>query len=224
MIYCGFDRFEKRSDGWYDKGRFFKSTKTHNLPIESDIYIDIEEVLEKDQSFETCKGLAPNVAYTWVPDDRNKPSQVQLCPWFINWMKSVDTNTLKDAQKKARFYETVSKALSKMHTLLTPIDVDSLLDKVILHELTHTRPGGESLDVDGPSFLKVRYGWNRCRKLAQEGDSDHKRQSQVNADTIALAGSGMLASFLDFSHDADEPIAIRFINEGKEVKENGDVE
>lgn len=138
-------------------------------------------------------------------------------------MKSVDTNSVKDAQFKARFWQAVSKSLSKMHTLLTPIDVDSLLDKVILHELTHTRAGGEAVDVDGPSFAKVRYGWNRCRKLAQEGSDDLDRESQVNADSIALCGSGMLALSVDLVQDADAPIAIRFIKGGREVKENGDV-
>jgi hypothetical protein len=111
-------------------------------------------------------------------------------------MKSVDTNNLKDAQTKAKVYQKVSKALSKMHTLLTPIDVESLLDKVTLHELSHTSIAGGSLDVDGPNFLTVRYGWNRCRKLAQEGSDDLKRESQVNADSIALCGSGMLDYFL----------------------------
>ncbi|KAJ5216528.1 uncharacterized protein N7498_002935 [Penicillium cinerascens] len=188
VIYCGFDRFEARADGqWYDK--------------------DLDYVFKKDESFEACKGAQPVVAYTEVPKDRKKPSQVQLCPWFLNWMKSKDTKSLKEAEAKGLFWRAISKGLSKTHMLLTPIDVTSLLDKVILHELTHTRVGGESVDVDGPSFLTVRYGWNRCRKLAQEGSSDPSRQAQVNADSIALCGS-----------------AIRYIKEGKRVKKNGDVE
>lgn len=111
-------------------------------------------------------------------------------------MKSVDTKSLKDAQTKAKLYQGISKALSKMHTLLTPIDVESLLDKVILHELSHTSVAGGSLDVDGPSILTIKYGWNRCRKLAQEGSDKLEREAQVNADSIALFGSGMLDSFL----------------------------
>jgi hypothetical protein len=163
------------------------------------------------------------VAYTWNSPNEDKPPQIQICPWFINWMKSVDTHSLKDAQPKALFWRAVSTSLSKMHTLLTPIDVDSLLDKVILHELTHTRVAGVAEDVDGSSFATVRYGWNRCRKLAQEGSDDLDRQSQVNADSIALCGSGMLALSVDLVQDADAPIAIRFIKDGREVKENGDV-
>ncbi|KAJ5455566.1 uncharacterized protein N7458_003830 [Penicillium daleae] len=187
VVYCGFDRFKPTLDGrWYDE--------------------DLDEVLEKDQAFETCKGNEPTVAYTWNSPNKDKPPQIQICPWFINWMKSVDTHSLKDAQPKALFWRAVSTSLSKMHTLLTPIDVDSLLDKVILHELTHTRVAGVAEDVDGPSFATVRYGWNRCRKLAQEGSDDPERESQVNADSIALCGS-----------------AIRFIKDGREVKENGDV-
>jgi hypothetical protein len=154
--------------------------------------------MEKNDSFEACKGVGITVAYTLPSEDSDKPSQVQICPWFINWMKSVDTKSLKDAKTKAMFYQGVSKALSKMHTLLTPIDVDSLLDKVILHELSHTSVAGKSLDVDGPSILKIRYGWNRCRKLAQEGSDDVNRESQVNADSIALCGSGMLDFYCGF--------------------------
>lgn len=115
-------------------------------------------------------------------------------------MKSKDTKSLKDAEAKGLFWRAISKGLSKTHKLLTPIDVASLLDKVILHELSHTRIGGEALDVDGPSFKDVRYGWNRCRKLAQEGSDDRNRQAQVNADSIALCGSGMLVPFVDFVH------------------------
>lgn len=108
-------------------------------------------------------------------------------------MKRVETKSLQDAETKGLFYKAVSKGLTKLHALLTPIDVTSLLDKVILHEFTHTRVGGESFDVDGPSFLTIRYGWNRCRKLAQEGTNDLHQEPQVNADSIALCGSGMLA-------------------------------
>lgn len=115
-------------------------------------------------------------------------------------MKSKDTDSLRDAEAKGLFWRAVSKGLAKTHKLLTPIDVTSLLDKVILHELSHTRVGGEALDVDGPSFTSVRYGWNRCRKLAQEGSDDRERQGQVNADSIALCGSGMLVPFVDFVH------------------------
>jgi hypothetical protein len=145
---------------------------------------------------EQCKGAGITVAYTLPSEEGVQPSHVQICPWFINWMKWVDTKSFKDAQTKAMFYQGLSKGLSKIHTLLTPIDVDSLLDKVILHELSHTSVAGKSLDVDGPSILTVKYGWNRCRKLAQEGSGNFNRQSQVNADSIALLGSGMLDFFL----------------------------
>ncbi|PKY00046.1 hypothetical protein P168DRAFT_285561 [Aspergillus campestris IBT 28561] len=186
VVYCGLDRFEEREDGlWYDK--------------------DIDDVLEKDESFGACKGAEPTVAYVLVSPG-NTPSQLQLCPWFIEWMQGINIKNVHKVDKKSVFWKILSKGLVKMKAVLTPMDVASLLDKVILHELTHTRNAGESDDVDGPSFKTVKYTWKRCRELAREGPDDVQRESQVNADSIALAGS-----------------AIRFIKEGNEVKEDGSI-
>lgn len=143
-------------------------------------------------------------------------------------MKQEDTKKLKDAKIKGNFWKYLSKAMVKLHVVLSPVDVASLLDKVILHELSHTRNAGKSLDVDEGSLATVRYGWKRCRELAQKGSRDHDQAAQFNADSIALCGSGMLlhlqVTWYYFMDDADGPIAIRFIKEGKEVKENGDVD
>lgn len=106
-------------------------------------------------------------------------------------MRKDEIAGIRKLPKKSRVYDKLSTGLVKMDTLLSPIDVLSNLDKVILHELTHTRNGGESKDVDDSNLLTVRYAWKRCRKLAKEGPTQITRQAQNNADSIALAGSGM---------------------------------
>lgn len=189
-MYCGFDRFEAREDGkWYDKGMISNRIPT---PAACNAHsTDIDEVLSKSNSFEGCKARKPEVAYVLVTEG-NTPSQLQLCPWFIDWMQGIDIKNIHNVEKKSIFYNVLSKGLTKMHAFLTPIDVRSLLDKTILHELMHTRNGGQAMDVDAEGgLLRVRYRWKRCRELALEGPDDPKREAQVNADTIALAASGI---------------------------------
>ncbi|KAJ5155930.1 hypothetical protein N7492_008733 [Penicillium capsulatum] len=188
VVYCSLDRFEKTDSGaYYDK--------------------DIKETIKKGQSaFDHCKRKLPVVAYTWNPTDRSYPSQIQLCPWFLNWQKSVQSKALLDARFKGNFYRAVAKGMSIHRTFFTPIDMLSLLDKVILHEMQHTIIGGSAMDVDMHSLKLIKYGWKRCLGLAQEGDTDRYRQSQLNADTIAVAGN-----------------AIRYIKKNSIVKKNGEV-
>jgi hypothetical protein len=104
-------------------------------------------------------------------DVDNTPSQIQICPFFLDWMKNGDTGggtqphpqTLPDLiqpkssatwwpfdndKRKSVFYNSLTKAfLAKKVSVLKPIDVFSLFDKVLLHELTHTLPGKQTLDV-----------------------------------------------------------------------------
>lgn len=99
-----------------------------------------------------------------------------------------------------------------------PIDAFTLLDLTMLHELTHTRAGGEKDDVSslivshvhhlnfrqvvvpsassrGKEKDKDGYGWKTCRKLAETGIGHHNesgspRGPMDNADSIALFASG----------------------------------
>ena len=123
--------------------------------------IEIDEVLEKDESFKSWESAGPTVAYTLIVG-RSKPSQVQLCPWFIDWMRKDGIESALEVPRKSQFYSVLSKRLVKMDTLRSPIDVMSLLDKVILHELMHTRSGGETRDVDPSTLFTVKYTWKRC--------------------------------------------------------------
>jgi hypothetical protein len=86
------------------------------------------------------------------------------------------------------------------------------LDKVLLHEMTHTDKGGWTTDVSlslsylyasltylqasvGRNILaqmKPAYGWSRCKDLATGGNWDTEEDKNAptnNADTLALFGS-----------------------------------
>ncbi|KAF2231578.1 hypothetical protein EV356DRAFT_569456 [Viridothelium virens] len=71
----------------------------------------------------------------------------------------------------------------------------SLADKVMLHELTHTRAGGQKIDVGG---FRNAYGWKSCKKLAVTTGGD---ASDRNADCYALFGSAVDLLLRGFSID-----------------------
>ncbi|EKG11797.1 hypothetical protein MPH_11293 [Macrophomina phaseolina MS6] len=200
-VYCDMGRFEgnQRDDGrWYDP--------------------DIEEVIDpkgtSDVDWQDCKDFLPTTfAYTHNPRGQ-KFSQVQICPWFLGWAKGKEFNSWEDVQTKAKVFNWAVPKLTSGWPL-TAIDAASLFDKVLLHELTHTRSGGSTTDVGGgsnPLFGGARYGWRECKSLAQKGadPNDRDQAPQRNADSIALLGSAMR-----FLHLEENP---------KRVKENGAME
>lgn len=142
MVYCSLDRFQKTESGaYYDEGTLSTEWITpYLLSLICDfIHADIKETIKKGESaFDHCKRNLPVVAYTWNPTDKSQPSQIQLCPWFLKWQKSVQSRELLDARYKGLFYRAVAKVMTVQSTFFTPIDMLSLLDKVVLHEMQHT--------------------------------------------------------------------------------------
>ncbi|GME66162.1 hypothetical protein GTA08_BOTSDO07478 [Neofusicoccum parvum] len=194
-IYCDMSRFDgnQRTDGkWYDP--------------------HIEEAIDPkntdDVDWQDCKSKLPTTfAYTHNPKGM-KFSQIQICPWFLNYAKGKEYNTWEDVQKKTKLLNFAVPILSNGWPL-TPIDAISLFDKVLLHELTHTRSGGGTKDVGGGNplfFGGARYGWNQCKALAKKGvDSSAADQApQRNADSIALLGSAMR-----FLHLEENPMRVK---------------
>jgi hypothetical protein len=90
-------------------------------------------------------------------------------------------------------------------------DAFSLLDKVLLHEMTHGRAVFERRGDEGkvvqhglkdvpalkgffslPGIRWVSYGWKLCTALAHFGEPlGEERAADNNADTVALLGSSM---------------------------------
>jgi hypothetical protein len=99
--------------------------------------------------------------------------------------------------------------------LLTLVaDAFNLLDKVLLHEMTHGR--GAHSEIDDENFLNeglddvktpggifgfgllepAAYGWSKARKLAEKGQPlGQRKAADNNADTLALFGSSTFSHF-----------------------------
>ncbi|KAF2653293.1 hypothetical protein K491DRAFT_662135 [Lophiostoma macrostomum CBS 122681] len=72
-------------------------------------------------------------------DKIEKPTQIQLCPWFIDWIKNRKYKTADQLTKRANFGRFVINTVEKSNFGLRQIDAFVLLDKVLLHEMTHGR-------------------------------------------------------------------------------------
>ncbi len=75
------------------------------------------------------------MAVTTVPSDPDKYSQITFCPWFLDYAMS------KAQQFQGQFKPAAIGQLAlKVDTLVTklkytPIDLFSLFDKVVVHEV-----------------------------------------------------------------------------------------
>ncbi|KAK4503189.1 hypothetical protein PRZ48_006617 [Zasmidium cellare] len=176
VIYCDMERLEERDDGWYD-------TVT-GIALEDPPDHELQECRDKKDR---------TLMYTWVPENEDQqpigPGQVTICPWFLQYSRQLKYKTFKDISSK------YLKALFQIPLSTTklgpfePIDTVNLLDKVLLHEFTHTVAGGRTLDVNWPDneMFGKAYGWSSCKELAKSGQVG----ADYNADTLALFGSGI---------------------------------
>ncbi|KAF2492916.1 hypothetical protein BU16DRAFT_466677 [Lophium mytilinum] len=181
IIYCDLSRykeFDKKKDLWLDQ-----TTK--------------ELVKYKEQQ---CKGSVADffalavtrnpetsevVSDDDIPDEElywdEKPTQIQLCPWFVDWVKSKEFKTASDVKKRTKIGRVVIKLVESKNFGLKQIDAFSLLDKVLLHEMTHgrsawlaykegTRITGTA-DVSSPS---IRFSHHPCtqQSLTSSSGSD----------------------------------------------------
>ncbi|XMA10225.1 hypothetical protein WAI453_003016 [Rhynchosporium graminicola] len=102
--------------------------------------------------------------YTTHPTAKNIYMQIQICPHFLNW-------ALPSPEKwtvflMADYWKKVGESFVEKLAYLkyTPIDVYSLFDKVVLHELTHASRVFRTVDVNNGDGLA--YGWKKCRALS----------------------------------------------------------
>ncbi|KAF2736236.1 hypothetical protein EJ04DRAFT_172959 [Polyplosphaeria fusca] len=129
------------------------------------------------------------MAYTIVPSAALKPSLIQICPWFLEYAMNKDPKFQN--QIKAGIMAKLAGKLDEWVTgkVYTPIDLVQLFDKVIVHEMSHTRNGGRTDDVGGFGG----YGWKNVRALStQRTDvAAGKKGPEKNADSIALFASAV---------------------------------
>ncbi|KAI1348955.1 hypothetical protein F5Y01DRAFT_317306 [Xylaria sp. FL0043] len=105
---------------------------------------------------------------------------IQICPWFLQYAKAKKYRTSKDLSSwRARLAVIgLDRFITKI--FYTPIDLMSLWDKCMLHEMMHTQPGGSKIDSTGWNG----YGWKNCKALGHTF-------KQSNADSYALFGSAL---------------------------------
>ncbi|KAF2422623.1 hypothetical protein EJ08DRAFT_653099 [Tothia fuscella] len=123
----------------------------------------------------------------------NTPSQVQFAPWYIAFLKRQSTK-FKISKDLFNFKATAMKLAMPVtaKTIFSPIDSVSLLDKVILHELTHAARAGVSIDIRTDlTFFRKAYGWKECGRITEEPRLAGEFNSpQRNADSLALFALG----------------------------------
>ncbi|SPO03579.1 uncharacterized protein DNG_06262 [Cephalotrichum gorgonifer] len=158
-VYCTHDRItEGRKNRFFDKsiGEFLKA------------------------KFE-CSGA---LAWTMVPTDASKPDIVQMCPWFLDYAmkQKVQWQTQIGGGKIGSMISKLKLDKFATWAMYTPVDLFQLYEKVIVHELTHTRRGGQKADLDGFGG----YGWKNARKLST---GTGERSPSRNADSLGLFAS-----------------------------------
>ncbi|KAL8662818.1 MAG: hypothetical protein Q9202_004419 [Teloschistes flavicans] len=140
---------------------------------------DIDEVETKTNLVAGGCGTAVSgtaTAFTVTQRKAQKIQQIQICPWFMNYVASVQYQVVRTNTLKGWIY----RALNLRPTWLggrTAMDALALFDHTMLHELTHTRDAGSTTDVGGDAA----YGWKNCVGLKENGGFN-------NADSIAFFG------------------------------------
>ncbi|KAH7071450.1 hypothetical protein BKA63DRAFT_73050 [Paraphoma chrysanthemicola] len=147
--------------------------------------------------------------YGWTIIYEEKPTMIQLCPWFVSWIKERKYKLGKDAMNTLIGKSLITISESKAPFGFAQIDSFSLLDKVLLHEMTHGRSAYMMFDEDedmwreglidaidrtgwfGLGILGApSYGWKHCVSLARRGEPlGGENAPDNNADTLALFGS-----------------------------------
>ncbi|KAI9678287.1 MAG: hypothetical protein M1817_006232 [Caeruleum heppii] len=137
------------------------------------------------------------MAFTYVNPKKEKWSTITLCPWFLSYAMKERWPSCDAWNEKIKSLsaQILDRAVTRF--AYTPIDLFSLFDKVIIHELTHTRSGGGARDVNmnGLTDGKKAYGFKKCRDISgresREGEFIPETVPHNNADTFAIFASGV---------------------------------
>ncbi|KAN0085416.1 hypothetical protein V8E54_001883 [Elaphomyces granulatus] len=172
-IYCDLSRFQKRpSGGYYNTESGFAVSKkmTCNFP-------------------DTAWSLY-GARRTW--------SQIQVCPWFLDYAMKKSGNPEYTTQISKSLWSKIGGFAFTVLDPGRPIDLVSLFDATMIHELTHVGAGGVlTTDVKMPGNIPGKkthaYGWRRCRKLAtQRTNADQSVLGpERNADSLSTLATAV---------------------------------
>ncbi|CAO2647427.1 Nn.00g083490.m01.CDS01 [Neocucurbitaria sp. VM-36] len=209
-IYCNHDRYQLVDA----KKKIYRDTS-------NDIVLHFNEQLCRGRRFPNDIGEKIALAVTINPErktglynDNGEPlvteesTQIQLCPWFVDWIKDRKFKLHNDVAR-SNIGRAVIKLAESNKFGFAQIDAFSLLDKVLLHEMTHGRTAYTLLDdeqnliqeglIDVPAlkgFFSLpgiswaSYGWKLATLLTRTGDPlGGENAPDNNSDTVALFGS-----------------------------------
>jgi hypothetical protein len=97
---------------------------------------------DKMSSFAFCYDLLPPTLALTMTGFEGQFNEIQICPWFLEKSRGFKVSDLSDISHAT--HQPVFAALSRMalpavsRAIYTPIDSFVLMDKVIVHELTHS--------------------------------------------------------------------------------------
>ncbi|KAJ4377483.1 hypothetical protein N0V83_000308 [Neocucurbitaria cava] len=207
-IYCNHDRFQLIDA----KKKIYRDT-TNNVVLHFNDQSCRGRILDFGEKIALAVTVNPVRQSDTIKNGEvmvvNQPTQIQLCPWFVDWVKDHKLKLHNDAAR-SNIGRVVIKLAESSKFGFAQIDAFSLLDKVLLHEMTHGRAAYGRQDdqrvvtqeglVDVPaqtgffSLPLIRwasYGWKLAKDLARVGDPlGGENAPDNNSDTLALFGSG----------------------------------
>jgi hypothetical protein len=121
-FYCTTKRITKRSDGRYvNKDR-------NNLAYVTG---------EVTSRFASCYDLKPPTLMVTMRMGPNEYSEIQICPWFLQQARGLKFTDLAHIGQYSYALLSKWKLPKEAKKFYTPLDTYLLMDKVIVHELTH---------------------------------------------------------------------------------------
>jgi hypothetical protein len=134
-FYCTVDRIEKRLDAEKHVQYFNK---------ERNIVYGAKDLTSPGGSYANCFDIKEStmmITLTFAKtkeDNSEKFTEIQICPWFLRKARGFKFKDLADFKSSA--FTALSQVAIPVMALLKfrPIDMFVLVDKMIVHELTHT--------------------------------------------------------------------------------------
>ncbi len=145
-----------------------------------------------DFAWAGCSGLGfPQfifaVSIANAPSNSGKPDQIQLCPWYLNWVMAQrfkDSTSVKPAWLTNVLPETEAVLASRSKTKMD-VRTGLLLDFKLSHELTHLTRAGLSIDVVAGDSLYAD-GWKYCTQNAAQGYQNAENLAELGAVALMI--------------------------------------
>ncbi|KAH7095929.1 hypothetical protein FB567DRAFT_544185 [Paraphoma chrysanthemicola] len=172
-FYCTVKRIEKRGDRYWNKDR--------------NMVYKLDEITSPGGRFANCMDLTSPALMITFTNTEFKYSEIQICPWFLSKVRGYkfkDLSSLPSAVFSLVARVAVPIAARVMYT---PIDSFSLMDKTLVHEMTHTDQfSPPTIDVEGDP-----YGFMNAQRVAADWVRDNSKPDPMrNADNYSLFAVG----------------------------------